>query len=115
MKLNLNQSSPLESILQNRINHVVYKKVKGENFLIPSLFMSFDRKGNEGFFFYILKKGEEFHLSDYSSDFDFGDYFGELNSLGENNLIKLIPYEISLYSGGESIKSKIFIHSFQEV
>lgn len=123
MKLNFNsqfkssnkvrRSNPVDEILGSRINHILYVREKDSlgNFLpsmIPELFLSYDRRGGEGFFFYLMKEGEEWKLSQYQDSFDLGEWIGEEMSQGRKGFFKIIPYEIGLYKG-EEIKDKIMI------
>lgn len=117
MKLNLNSKNPIESILSNRINHILYLRGKNPNRLlkddfvdvfIPELFISFDRKGGEGFFFYLIKENQEYSLSSFSDSFDFSEYIGEINHQGKENHFKMIPYKVGVYFG-EDIKDYIDI------
>ena len=124
MKLNFNsqfksrnpsfrRSNPIDNILGSRINYILYKRERDSlgNFLpslIPELFLSYDRKGGEGFFFYINKEEGEWRLSHYSDQFELGEWIGEEMSQGKEGLFKIIPYENSVYKG-EEIKDKIMI------
>jgi len=112
---NFRKSLPIDEILGSRINYILYKRERDSmgNFLpslIPELFLSYDRKGGEGFFFYIMEEGGEWRLSHYSDQFELGEWMGEEMSQGKEGLFRIVPYHNSVYKG-EEIKDKIMILS----
>lgn len=107
------KSNPIDQILGSRINYILYKRERDSlgDFLpslIPELFLSYDRRGGEGFFFYIRKEEGEFRLSHYSDQFDLGEWIGEEMSQGKEGLFRIIPFDNSVYKG-EDIKNRINI------
>ena len=115
MKLNFNsqfksrnpsfkRSNPIDRILGSRINYILYKRERDSlgNFLpslIPELFLSYDRKGGEGFFFYINKEEGEWRLSHYSDQFELGEWIGEEMSQGKKDYSKSFPMKIQFIRG----------------